>query len=311
MLWDSYRKFLDRRLARYGEDEWMVEAIKETNTSALLDFGSLDEPSTRLSPEHPAEFFLPFEETAIEVKLDISRGESVQMLMMTTRPPHDKQANLVDSEWSVMLALVFSTQPNVLQLYKGMIRLHRITPKGSWDVYRTAPYSNCRYEINTGKCLSQWLAPRSSNRFAVDKETKEVGEHIASLATTCFGLIESANSPANWIVKVSDECARVVKRRGKRVDEKRTRYIVVPDRELDHIIRRPNKASDSIGRSPHRRRAHYRRLLSPHYRLKMGQTIFVKESWIGPKEAVFGNEKYTVMTELPCSATNQTNDTGD
>jgi hypothetical protein len=44
------------------------------------------------------------------------------------------------------------------------------------------------------------------------------------------------------------------------------------------------KSSDIITRSAHNRRAHTRKLRSPFWKNKIGSTIFVKETWVGPKE---------------------------
>jgi hypothetical protein len=309
MLFDQYKKMLDRRSVRYGIDENLKDSMHDADNSPHLDFGTLghwEESEYNGTPLNPKEFFLPFDNVAAEAAMIFKGGEKGRMLLLTGRPNGDAEANLVDDDWSMMIGMTSNEAPNLIRIYKALMKVHRIREdRHRRDDYKCAPFSDCVYEINSGKCVYSWCGDPDIAKTENEKTKKEIeslGEHMVTLATTMLSLIETANSPANWIVRVSDEQARVVKRRGKRTKENRTRYIVVPDRDLDKVLRRSNDASDFIEKAPHRRRAHYRRLDSPRYRLKRGQRIFVKESWVGPKEAVIGSEKYTVLTSLPSSA---------
>lgn len=309
MLWDAYQKMLDRRLARFGADKELDDAIAEATTAAHMDFGELPLDATsypgdkhqavqRIYPQAPSEFFLPFESVAAEAAVTWWRGEKGRVLLATSRPNLSDTSNLVDDPWPVMLAMSADSQPNTLRIQKGSLRFTAGT-------YVLDLYSDCRFEITTGKCLSSWCAEPFRDQSETDRtqsETDRLAEYVAQLSAVIFGLLETANSPANWIVKVTDEHARIVKRRGKKTKQQRMRYIVVPDRSLDRVIRASSGAGDFIERSPHRRRAHYRRLSSPRYRLRRGERILVKESWVGPRESVHGGERYTVLTSMPSAA---------
>jgi len=310
MLFDQYKKMLDRRALRYGlDDQQLRDSIHEVeHLTTHMDFGNLgsfDASEFNGTPLHPDEFFLPFEDIAAEVQLDLSGGLGGRMMLLIARPDGNPEANLVDTEWPIMLAMVTKERPGCVIIYKASIQLHRRNEaeEGN-DSYKCAAFSHCIYEINSGRCIYSWCADPSvqSEHMKTEAEHEHEFTMVIKLSTTLLRLIETANSPANWVVEVKDEHARVVKRGGEKVRERRSRYIVVPDRDLDRVLRIPNEGGEKIDRSPHRRRAHWRRLNSPRFRLKRGQRVLVRETWIGPKDALHGNERYTVLTSLASRA---------
>ena len=77
---------------------------------------------------------------------------------------------------------------------------------------------------------------------------------------------------------------------GKSVEWQKTRehYVLIhkshPANKKEPSTRRLVIDGDTINRSAHSRRAHYRMLSSPVFRHKMGQRVWVRSSWCGPKE---------------------------
>jgi hypothetical protein len=301
-LWDRYKKMIDRRVEHFGKDEMIVDAMIDAETAAVFDCGTLDmSPGSVIDgPDHADEFFLPFPSVAVEWKAEVD-GERVGELTCLFGSGYGQaDVDLLHRLGSgFMLAQSSDENPHLIRLIKGHL---------CWkETHKTAAltaqlYSVCVYEVRSGRCLSAWTEdPKYASESTHITEEDRLNHvhllgHVARAATRA---IEQANSPANWVVQVVDEHARVVKRRGKRTEERRTRYIVVPDRDLDRVVRLPNEGGDHIERSPHRRRAHWRKLNSDRFRLKRGQKVYVKECWVGPKESVHGGERYVVLTSLP------------
>jgi hypothetical protein len=298
MLWDQYCKALDRRLAKQGEDPQLLEAQREAREAAVFDCGTLDLSQAIDGPEHPDKFFVPFEHTCVEWKA--VRGDVVEgrVLALFGHSP-DSNEDLRGESWHWMVAQQDVRAPNSLRIVKGFVRWRG----DDSDAKLVAQlYSVCAYEVRSGDCTASWCADpavQGQSGSLPERAEREFANLLGNIARAAARAIEQANSPANWIVRVEDERARVVKRRGRKRAEQRVRYIVVPDRDLDRTLRLPNEESDHIERAPHRRRAHYRRLSSPRFRLKRGQRVLVRASYVGPREASYGGERYTVLTELP------------
>lgn len=316
-LWYDYLKFLDRRMTRFGDDPigHLSEAVRESRDAAFFDFGLDGEmPLTRYQQRailDPDNFYLPFEECAAEfvipphgVGAGVIPGRGGGRVIVLTERPRGHEVGFGRGEivWPVMIGTQIDEQRNVIRLVKCEISGSGERGETGVAVVRCLVLSCCDYVIGTGKCLMSWHRHQELPRDLATMRGDDIkAMQVAATQYASWGLskMEEANSPANWVVRVTDEVARVVKRGGKTTKEKRTRLIVVPDRDLDRVIRQPNPDSDIIERAPHRRRAHYRRLCSPRFRLKQGQRVYVKESWIGPKEAIHGGEHYEVLTALP------------
>jgi len=327
-LWDTYCKLVDRRCTRYGDDpEGFAEsAVRDIAKAAHFMFDEKTEVFDSVEGERwrrlqfDAEtLFLPFETCAVEFRFEHGSIHPVAdprnagaILCLFGRPEgHEVGFGTGETRWPVMTAAQSPDEPGVLRINKVVVWGPYIPgnvvnvgqSEDNWTSGKVMShlYSVCDYDIRTGKCRHAWKDGEPTS--GIDKEgLTGAWKTATAFALHAFGLIQTANSPANWVVRVTDEHARVVKRRGKKVEEKRSRLIVVPDRELDRVIRSPSVGSDFIEKAPHRRRAHFRRLLSPRFRLKRGQRVFIKESWIGPKEATHGGEHYEVLTSLPSTS---------
>jgi len=316
-VWSSYVKMIDRRLTRYGEKEqYMDEAQREIDEAAVFDFLSneiglstqikdikMDEFNRTLRERlrqkfDPEKFFLPFETCAVEVQM----AKDLRVMCLMERPEgHEVGFGDGEHKWPVMVATTLEDEPNVLRLVKlvisGPVNFGMRDAHSSMKCFM---FSICEFNVGTGKCLTSWRHDFPEEQTGIDPKMLDMcKQECCAFALHAMELVTKANSPANWVVRVTDEHARIVKRRGKKVKKKNKRLIVVPDRDLDKLLRQSNDASDFIEKAPHRRRAHFRRLLSKRYRLKRGKRVFVKESWVGPKSAIFNGEVYEVLTSLP------------
>lgn len=305
-LWDDYKKCVDRRIAKSPDDHMLGEAVREIDRASHLDFGEqviADEAATR-GPHDPMSMFLPFQTVALTARIclrgslldaDDSFRDAECLLLIESNKDGNGLDLMKPSEAMLAIELPGSDK---LTIFKFLVRLADglITGIGR-DSYEAHLFSQCTYSKRNGKTVAAHLTPFAG---VPDKLIEQWSQTAAVLSTQMLRLVEVANSPANWIVQVTDEKARPVKRRGKRTNEKRTRYIVVPDRDLDRVLRLPGNGEASKKRG-HRRRAHYRRLTAERYRLRRGERVMVRESWIGPKKASYGGETYRVLTHLPSS----------
>lgn len=317
-LWDKYSTFIDRRITRYGEDEFLQDAQKDVEEAAVFDFTS--QKHHHLLDFKPEQFFLPFNTCAIELwhpggdPYEPEIGSGVRLALLGRPEGHEVGVGNGEHQWNIMVAHIPDQEPRHIRLVKLILKgpMHPAADLMHMNINGLL-YSVCDYDISSGKTIYSWhhsgldsTSPfvkedRLLSGIATDNDRRRGLKHGASVfAMYAMSALHTANSPANWVVKVTDEHARVVKRRGKATEVRRTRLIVVPDRDLDRVIRAPSGASDYIERAPHRRRAHYRRLMSPKFRLKQGQRVYVRESWVGPKTGTGpGGEKYEVLTSLP------------
>lgn len=105
--------------------------------------------------------------------------------------------------------------------------------------------------------------------------------------------IIAINSPANIVVQHTIPSAklrdgRVVTLRGDRVPHgskptTRVRYLVLPKRKA-HVLVTGTSERESVERCPHLRRRHLRHLGSERFTHKRGETVIVRESWVGDQE---------------------------
>jgi hypothetical protein len=72
--------------------------------------------------------------------------------------------------------------------------------------------------------------------------------------------------------------------------------IILLDPTATPSLPSPDQGGTHASPRPHQRRGHWRRLLSPRYQHR-GQRIFVKPSWVGPREWVLNGNAYRVLDE--------------
>lgn len=107
----------------------------------------------------------------------------------------------------------------------------------------------------------------------------------SSIALSCIGnLVKTASSHNKRIVEVcpSLNAPEMEWLQGRK------HFVILSNREAAERSADSEafkvKACEPITRMAHARRAHLRVLRSPKFRHKMGKRIFVKETWVGPKE---------------------------
>lgn len=121
-----------------------------------------------------------------------------------------------------------------------------------------------------------------------------VSEYCAKRAALSVVEVMAINSPANIVVEQRDPMTRL--RDGRTVPKRagppprgssprtRVRYIVLPKRRAHMLVTGVRTEAESVARCPHLRRRHLRYLGSERFTRRHGETILVREAWIGPRE---------------------------
>jgi len=119
-----------------------------------------------------------------------------------------------------------------------------------------------------------------------------------AILTHLLDFVDLVNCPRNFITRVSPA------QPGRSVEwvERKSHYIVLSAEHNKQILRGGRADySGTITRAMHNRRAHFRRLTAERFKAKRGLTVWVKASWVGPKEwqdRASGNQ-YKVLDRRP------------
>ena len=115
-------------------------------------------------------------------------------------------------------------------------------------------------------------------------------QYVIALCFDCM-------SPSSVMLRVKPQAT------GKSVQwvESRTHYCIIHKKQAEVLRHNKSGPSDkTLIRSAHSRRAHLRRLTSDRFTNKKGLLVFVKQTWVGPKEWIGTDKKiYTVITNSP------------
>lgn len=110
-----------------------------------------------------------------------------------------------------------------------------------------------------------------------------------------------ANAPMEWlgyflldVMSPKNVTVKVTPKSGRSVQWvlAHTHYLVLDQKEAKECRERKSGPTDEeIIRAAHRRRAHFRKLVSERFTNKRGMKVPVREAWIGPKEWVGTDKK--------------------
>jgi len=145
--------------------------------------------------------------------------------------------------------------------------------------------------------------------FKDDEGWEEVSERIAKRGHRSFILevltdladfLITVNSSGNFIAKtyLASENKKPIKFLEPRIQyviiDKNKKKLALRDR-LDDTKKKKGGSYSIKSRVAHNRRGHQRVLRSDYYKNKQGQTVWVKEAWIGPSKWKHGNSIYEIV----------------
>lgn len=139
-----------------------------------------------------------------------------------------------------------------------------------------------------------------NGKFKYTDEIPDPGDRIANRVAThvMCGLraVNRINHMTDFILEESPIVKSNIKKKGYLLSHQRPKYTILTPK----IRRKTFGTCEGSGgtRIPHAKRRHYRKLSSPVFKKKQGQTIVIPACWVGPSEAVIKGKKYKVRLDL-------------
>lgn len=129
----------------------------------------------------------------------------------------------------------------------------------------------------------------------MDKEglTLDLGTHAKSAIEEIIWF----NQPHRFVMEASSLKTKTPKPGRLPRSHERPTYTLIRPNDARRIMRLPSLHQGGTV-APHERRRHFRTLRSEVFTNKRGQTIQVRATWVGPDEAIVGNKKYKIMTDI-------------
>ena len=135
----------------------------------------------------------------------------------------------------------------------------------------------------------EFWARKPTQPVGFEKGDQQLSEALQLVLTGVFAsvcrFIREVSLPSNFITSVTPD------KKGKSVEwvKARTHYVILhkahPANSKEVSAGSTvSRTMESIKRQAHTRRAHARILRSPRFRNKLGLTIYVKATWVGPSE---------------------------
>lgn len=147
---------------------------------------------------------------------------------------------------------------------------------------------------------SRWINPKTEkldyvlfddNGVPVVDKSGDQGRALRNMMRSYVALFTTfardAMAPTNHIAMVSPNSKEP---RSVEWTKARTHYTIITHdhpankKEVKHSERVTDDQKGELTRMAHNRRAHYKTLRHPRYRFARGQRIFVRATWVGPKE---------------------------
>lgn len=147
-----------------------------------------------------------------------------------------------------------------------------------------------------------WILARGKKAADVLGPFHESRGQVMAAGDSFFHALQLINDKDSWIVR--ETWANPPKRYSKNAkpSEKRPQYTVLTLGEIQVRLGLgvDNRSEDEKRRSPapHPRRSHVRVLRHERFGTNRGRKIVIPEVWIGKREAIIGNKRYSVQTVL-------------
>jgi len=284
----------NRKLSN-AEMDYLIEARKAMSTCALFDFGTgLTQP--KLSDEEVEAlregWFLPFEVIAMED----DQG------CIILRPMDTGARGLKNMYCAVEYRYVFDKGMRVEMMRNGIIGKMDYTDKAR-KVYPELPGSdassdNSNWCMAVGMNMPQIIVTNGKPQYDPTPMHEQMQDFHRNVSIAIFEVAE-INRPNKWVVKKETIKARPIQKGKIPRSDQRPRYVLVTDEELSRVLREPNPENSPIDRRPHRRRRHLRFLQSERYsEEKRFKHTVVEACWVGPQQAEYSGERYTVCLDL-------------
>ena len=326
MLFDSFAKAIDR-----SKDQPWRAIAHDLRTCCIIDMRRAPNegmPQGGLTRESMGEvmqsFFLPFPDRAhwVEdktsgtliragrrVNKDEARGFATEGIEEAVfDETYDRMAaacgwkddrGLAGASFDV---LIVKPHERMLVTAMGTIIYVGMVPAGSKDakngIYQTAftPIESCLVDARSGRTINSVTVGTDPEEYSEEKQGWITDVSLAFTQVHCF------NSPANIVVRCERNDLADYTTKSLRIlprSQQRERYIVLPRRQVARLI--ASGLSEDQRRKlkgGHPRRRHLRTLRATRFTHKQGQSVIVRECWVGPRTIIQEGVKYTALPEL-------------
>jgi hypothetical protein len=192
--------------------------------------------------------------------------------------------------------IILDTVPNITGGHMGWfiwrqednLLVIKITKQNALAFYEFARGEEKEWTASLGKntkLVLQYyqgmLRPKLGTALPEHTEPEETcGNILESLSYFC----DIVSSPGNFLVKVKPSKNACQGRSVQWVESKS--HFVILGREHGKMLNNSKKfeSNGAVTRAMHNRRAHKRLLQAERFKNKRGQSVWVKSSWVGPKE---------------------------
>lgn len=136
--------------------------------------------------------------------------------------------------------------------------------------------------------------------YSLGEDAREDVKHALDNVRIGIEELAYANMPSRWVVEVLTAQSHEAAKAGRlRRAHQRPRFTTLTPGELRKLF---GREADGERKSPvvHQRRGHWRLLQSERFAKsgRKGQHLWIEATWVGETEAVVGNKKYIVRTDL-------------
>lgn len=177
------------------------------------------------------------------------------------------------------------------EIYATSLKALKQRPERAGLIYAriTTMLSGLKYSVWAAK-EKRWIKPNSDSPVTsddgvyVDRKTSD--DAVLFIGATVCGMSIDALSPQNHIAEVYPVSGEP---RSVEWTRSRTHYTLIShghpaNRKTVQAGERVATDQHELTRMAHNRRAHYKTLKHERYRFARGKTIFVRATWVGPKE---------------------------
>lgn len=303
MLFDKLAGFIEKNTPEY------VEMIEKTRLfqfpqypEQVLPWG--DQPITQ---EMADTFFLPFEVVGVEDNAGLvvmCDRESKQIGMSgwrdfidahPTRPKNMKPKDLLGQEGINTLELAeeaFDQIGGWINISFGSIQVTGVREE------------DCSLDVQVK--LRRFVIFNSNNRKS--EIIRDLGDSqdwpsnfnprsALRNAKICLEEVLFFNQPHRFILESSAAKPRKTKQGRVTRSHDRPSYTILTPEEIRNKLKISGNPKTGSPKRSHERRRHFRTLNHPRFKNKLGETIIIEASWIGPNEATIGNKRYKVILD--------------
>ncbi len=245
-------------------------------------------------------FCLPFRTVAVEDKASCvilqdtvpnAKGLAPERFFVEVYPVFANEEHYIrrDRSWEFQLLRMLDTPEDAMKVVWGTLSDLR------YEDYRLP-----RAPVQYGCGGAMMATKKGVFHYALGEAARDDVKHALDNVRIGIEELAYANMPSRWVVEILTAQSREAAKAGRlRRAHQRPRFTTLTPDELRKLFGRED---DRERKSPvaHQRRGHWRLLQSERFAKSglKGRHLWIEATWVGETEAVVGNKKYIVRTDL-------------